>query len=327
MTRSRFLLETVDSLPDLDLIKLGTMLRKHDILVGLEKTAEVGTRLVERENEIIAEFYKISAKIPPPGFFGGMKKAVGAVFDPKSAAKNYKALNKGATNEAAARASDTLGGRLGIAGDRVARTAKQNPLATGLAGGAAAGAAGYALGRDRQPNNVVIKTGAVLREGGRQFLRAMNPWAREQDYAASLDKIAAIGELNAKINLLLADESTRDDLKQEAIKLGQENHRHCIATLKKLASKKKDLLKTGGDLIGGAMGSTKAAAGSVANSFKGKPSSGGGFMSRVKDFFSGSGKSLGANIGDKATAAKAVGGISTSDVASGMKGATGATRP
>jgi len=243
MSKSQFLIDTVDALPDLGMIKIGTMLRKHDILVGLEKTAEVGTRLAERENEIIADFYKLSAKAPP-GFFGGMGKAVGAVFDPKSAAKSYKLMNKGTTAEAAAKASETLGGRLGIAGNRVARTARQNPLATGIAGGTAAGVGGYMVGRDRPQQNVVIKTGELLREGGRQFLKAMNPWAKESDHAESLDKIAAIGELNAKLNLILADTNIRQEIKEEAVKLGQDNHRECIATLKKLSSKKKSLTKT-----------------------------------------------------------------------------------
>jgi len=50
----------LDENPTKDFVKLARLIRSHDTLMSLEKTAEVSNKLLARESEILEEFYKLA---------------------------------------------------------------------------------------------------------------------------------------------------------------------------------------------------------------------------------------------------------------------------
>lgn len=57
----------VPSLPDAGFLKLAKLLRQHDLVSALEKTAEVSGALGRKEDEILQTFYKLASRSPSWG--------------------------------------------------------------------------------------------------------------------------------------------------------------------------------------------------------------------------------------------------------------------
>lgn len=301
------LLEVVDDIPSREFVKISHMLDKHDILESMEKTAEVSQKLVNREREIVEAFYKeailAEAKLLGKGLWGAAKGAWGGArkamthTDPTGGSLRHAwtMARRGAN-----RGWKSSGAGPGLRQSWATAQAKgrnfmaNNPWVARMRGRAPVGAPqiGPAMAKTSEE---MVKVAECMLAGGYDLLRTVNPYSDPANHIKTFEKLATIGVVNYKLQKALASGNLSKEARDQAYRLGEENNQHCVETLKELTKEAKDLLGLS-NKVGDTLSNPKsmASAKTIASSFGGGGSKGGGFMDSVKSLFSG--PSLGSQI-------------------------------
>jgi len=209
----------VPPLPHGQYVRIANMIGQLDVLESFEKTAEISQRLYERKSAIVDSFAKISG-------LGGLARGLWG------AAKSL-----GPTAQGVGSAAKAVGGAalpaLKNAGTMALNAAKANPMTSTALG--TAGAA-YGLHRLSQPAapQVMKYAEAAFRQGGADLARAVNSQVNLSGLEKTLEKLGAIGELNAKLQIAIDSSDLSDLAKYEATKLGSENSALCLETLQEI---------------------------------------------------------------------------------------------
>jgi len=237
------LLQVVDPAPSTEFIKIATLLRKHEILMSMEKTAEVSRRRTEREQEILDAFYKEAGLLSGAATVGkslwnagkaGMRRAVSNYGDVgggvrgvmHSAGAGAKRAVRSFSNSAGANALRQGGRNIKQFGQQVANSGpvmnvRTNPAIMG---------SNFAKTGEEQ-------MAYALMSAGHEFAKTANMRVNIEEIAEPLEKLAVIGALNYKLRTAVASEGLSKEAKAHAYRLGRENNEHCIDVLKDISEK------------------------------------------------------------------------------------------
>jgi hypothetical protein len=275
--------ENVPPLPNGRFVDIANMIGRYEVLNSLEKTAEVSQQVYRRESDIVQAFYKAAGLVNLGKGIFNAAKSLGPTAS--RVAKAAKGVSKAATPA------------LENAGNMAMGAVRANPMTSAALG---TGAAAYGLHKLTQPAapRLMKYAAEAFVQGGVDLVRAVNIRADLSGVRDTLEKLGAIGELNAKLQIAIDSDELTDAAKCQAVKLGSENSRLCLETLQELVKYAEGKVSVGKAASGAGISKLDQGARNIANKMEsgvrslfGQPSGG----SRAADSVAGSRTHAGGN--------------------------------